>query len=96
MPEKRDLMLFVDDIIEAINKIEKYTKDIDHKTFINNEMIADAVIRNFEIIGEASNNKPKEIQEKYKYVEWKEIIGFKEHFNSWLFWHRYRNSLGHH
>lgn len=40
-------------------------------------MAFDAVIRNFEIIGEAANNIPKEIQEKYPYVEWKEMTGFR-------------------
>ena len=40
-------------------------------------MATDAVIRNFEIIGEAASHIPKEIQMKYPFVEWKEMIGFR-------------------
>jgi len=74
---KRDYLLFLEDIIDAIQKIEKYTKTETFETFAINDMAVDAVIRNFEIIGEAARNVPKEIQEKYPYVEWKEMIGFR-------------------
>ena len=43
-------------ILEAINRIEAYVSDIDEKTFLSSQLVQDAVIRNIEIIGEASNN----------------------------------------
>ena len=43
-------------ILEAISQIHKYCEDIDEVSFLANRMIQDAVIRNFEIIGEASKN----------------------------------------
>jgi uncharacterized protein with HEPN domain len=43
-------------IQEAIERIERYTEDIDEAAFLENEMVQDAVVRNFEIIGEASHN----------------------------------------
>ncbi len=43
-------------INQAIDRIESYIKDCDQLAFISNTMIQDAVIRNFEIIGEASRN----------------------------------------
>ena len=43
-------------IIEAIERIERYTEDMDELGFAQNQMVQDAVIRNFEIIGEASRN----------------------------------------
>lgn len=46
-------------IAEAIERIERYTADMDEVTFLNNQLVQDAVIRNFEIIGEASNNIEK-------------------------------------
>ena len=46
-------------ILEAISQIQNYCEDIDEVTFLKNRMIQDAVIRNFEIIGEASNNIEK-------------------------------------
>jgi uncharacterized protein with HEPN domain len=46
-------------ITEAIVRIERYTEDMDEVEFLNNQLVQDAVIRNFEIIGEASNNIEK-------------------------------------
>lgn len=43
-------------IREAIERIDRYVADIDEVVFLQNEMAQDAVIRNFEIIGEASHN----------------------------------------
>ena len=43
-------------ILNAIERIERYTDDIDEVGFLGNELVQDAVIRNIEIIGEASNN----------------------------------------
>jgi uncharacterized protein with HEPN domain len=40
-------------------------------------MLIDAIIRNFEVIGEASKNIPKKIRDKYPDVEWKEATGFR-------------------
>ena len=46
-------------ILEAIDRIERYTKALAELAFLDNELVQDAVIRNFEIIGEASNNIEK-------------------------------------
>lgn len=43
-------------ILEAIERVERYTADMTEAAFLENEMAQDAVIRNFEIIGEASRN----------------------------------------
>lgn len=43
-------------ILQAIERIERYTDDVDEVGFMQNEMVQDAVIRNFEVIGEASRN----------------------------------------
>ncbi|MBL7129642.1 MAG: DUF86 domain-containing protein [Ignavibacteria bacterium] len=75
--KKRDYIFFIQDIKESIEKIEKWTSKISFKEFKKNEILIDAVIRNLEIIGEAARNVPPEIKEKYKDVEWKEAIGFR-------------------
>jgi len=61
---ERDFRLFLNDILESISKIEKYTANISFKDFTNNQMIIDAVVRNFIIIGEASTNIPSEMHNK--------------------------------
>lgn len=43
-------------ILKAIERIDRYTSDMDEVAFLNSELVQDAVVRNIEIIGEASNN----------------------------------------
>ena len=47
---------YVEHIIEAIARIEDYVKGLGRESFIENTLVQDAVVRNFEIIGEAANN----------------------------------------
>jgi len=51
---KRDLRLFLMEILEAIEKIERYIDSLSFEDFVKNEMVVDAVIRNLEIVGEAA------------------------------------------
>ena len=63
---KRDpqrLSDYFNHILEAIERIEEYVADLDEMTFLDNKLIQDAVIRNFEVIGEASNNIEKRFPE---------------------------------
>lgn len=50
-------------ILEAIERIEHYVADMDEMAFLDNQLVQDAVIRNFEIVGEASNNIEKRFPE---------------------------------
>ncbi len=77
MSKDRDYLLFLEDILDSIDKIEAYTQDLSFEEFRENEMAIDAVIRNFEIIGEAISNIPEELKEDYPEVEWKEATGFR-------------------
>jgi len=78
MSEKgRDYILFLEDTLNAIEKIEEYTVDLSFEEFCNYDMAVDAVIRNLEVIGEATRNIPSEIRMKYPDVEWKEAVGFR-------------------
>lgn len=74
---KRDLKLFLFDILEAIEKIENYTKDLSFEDFTKNEMVIDAVVRNLEIIGEATKNIPDDTRLRYSNIPWKRVIGFR-------------------
>lgn len=62
---KRNPKLFLADISESIGLIEKYLKNLDYKNFLNNKIIQDAVIRRFEIIGEATKNIPPKIKKEH-------------------------------
>jgi uncharacterized protein with HEPN domain len=74
----RDFKLFLDDIIEALEKIEEYTRDIDFNTFSKDSKTIDAVIRNFEILGEATKQIPENIKSRYSEVPWKEMAGMRD------------------
>ncbi|MBO6794398.1 MAG: DUF86 domain-containing protein [Balneolaceae bacterium] len=52
---KRDTNLLLLDMLDSAKKIKKYTVGLDLDSFTANDMILDAVARNFEIIGEAAN-----------------------------------------
>lgn len=74
---ERIIKLYLDDIKDAIRKIEDYTKGMSYEKFIRNEQVMDAVLRNLSIIGEAVRNIPKEIKHKNPDVGWKEINGMR-------------------
>jgi uncharacterized protein with HEPN domain len=75
--KKRDWKLFIMEILESINKIEKYIEGLNYEQFVKDEKTKDAVVRNLEIIGEAANQIPKEIQQKFSNVPWAQIIAMR-------------------
>ncbi len=74
---KRDYKLYITDIKESIARIEEYTRDFSFENFKDDHKTIDAVIRNFEIIGEAAANLPEEFTEKYSEIPWGKIIGMR-------------------
>ena len=56
MKDPQRLADYVDHILDAIGRISKYCEELDEISFLSNQLIQDAVIRNFEVIGEASTH----------------------------------------
>jgi uncharacterized protein with HEPN domain len=75
--QKSDLA-YTDHIINCIKKIRKFVKGIDKKEFAKNELIQDAIIRNFEVIGEASKKISPDFKKVYNNIPWKEISGMRD------------------
>jgi uncharacterized protein with HEPN domain len=73
----RDYRLFLDDILEAIERINTYCLGLDEKGFQSDLKTQDAVIRNLEIIGEAAAKLPDNIKAKSTDIEWRKIIGIR-------------------
>lgn len=73
---KRDLKLFLEDIIENIELIEKSAKS--KNKLLKDKDIRDATVRRLEIIGEAAKNIPENFRKKYSEVEWKGMAGTRD------------------
>jgi len=74
---KREWKLFIEDILGSIRLIKNYVENMGFDDFKNDRKTIDAVVRNFEIIGEASRFIPDEIKEKYENADWKGIVGLR-------------------
>ena len=74
---KREWKLFIEDILESIRLIKNYVENMDFNDFKKDRKTIDAVVRNFEIIGEASRLIPDEIKRKFENVDWKGIVGLR-------------------
>jgi uncharacterized protein with HEPN domain len=73
----RDWQLQLDDIEEAIGRIQRYTDSIDFDDFKEDERTQDAVIRNLEIIGEAARSLPTDVQDRCPEIEWRKIVSLR-------------------
>jgi uncharacterized protein with HEPN domain len=65
--------MYITDIQIAMSRIAEYIEDFTFPEFKRDYKTVDAVIRNFEVIGEASKNLPVEIKTKYPEVPWNEM-----------------------
>lgn len=74
---KRDPNFLLEDILESAEKIFTYTEALTYDDFITDSKTIDAVVRNFEIIGEASNRLPENLRDKYNTIDWFRVRGFR-------------------
>ncbi len=74
----RNLLLYIQDILDSIEKIEQYTSGIQEEDFIKNTQIQDSVLRRLEIIGEAVKKIPTDFRDAYQDIPWKSIAGLSD------------------
>ena len=74
---ERDPVLYLEDIALSMQRVQEYITGLDFEHFKMDYKTVDAVIRNFEIIGEASKNLPKTIKDKYPAVPWEQMYRFR-------------------
>ncbi|MGC9367660.1 MAG: DUF86 domain-containing protein [bacterium] len=75
---KRETKVVLLDIIESIIRIQNYTEKLSYDDFMKDSMKQDAVIRNFEIIGEAVKILPEDFKNKHSEIDWKKISGMRD------------------
>ena len=74
---RRAIPLLVEDIWEAIEKIERYVSGLNHDTFVKDDKTVDSIVRNLEIIGEAANRLSESFKTQHPEIEWRKIIGLR-------------------
>jgi uncharacterized protein with HEPN domain len=74
----RSQLLYLNDIAEATENIRSYVGNLNFEQFRDDRMRVDAVIRNFEVIGEAAKNVSDELKTQFPSTDWKAVAGFRD------------------
>ncbi len=74
----KDDTVYLRHILDAISQIEEYVAGVQVEAFLRNRLIQDGVIRQFEIIGEATKNLSPMLKERYPHIPWKDIAGMRD------------------
>ena len=75
---KRDYSLFLKDILLAAEDIESFIGDMDFDSFSSDKKTRGAVVREIEVIGEATKNIPKAIRDKHKELPWQDMAKMRD------------------
>ncbi len=74
---ERDIILLLQDILDSAEKIRKYVDGCDYQDFLDDDKTIDAVVRNFEVIGEAGNRIDPDFRNSNPEIEWNRIRGLR-------------------
>jgi uncharacterized protein with HEPN domain len=74
---KRDIKLFLKDILAAIDKTQRFVTGKTFDDFEHDDLLIDGVTRNLEVIGEAAKQIPNEFRSNRKEINWTRIVGFR-------------------
>jgi uncharacterized protein with HEPN domain len=74
---KRDPDLLIQDMLEAVRKIELFIAGLDRSAFLRDEKTVDAVVRNLEVLGEAARQLPEDFTSRFSAVPWYQIAGLR-------------------
>jgi len=97
---KRSPRLLLEDILTAIDKIERYVRGLDEPGFLDDDKTVDAVVRNLEIIGEASRQLPEAYRDAHADIPWHNMAGLRNRIvhdyigiDLQMLWHIIQNEI---
>ncbi len=85
----RECSLYLKDILEAMGAIERFVEGMEFESFKDDDKTSSAVIRKFEIIGEAAKHIPEEIRNNYPQIKWKQMAGMRDRLIHFYFGIKY-------
>jgi len=74
---ERSTQLLLEDMQESLQKIFTFTHGLSREAFLSNDLVIDAVLRNFEVMGEAASKLPDDFVAQHPDVAWHKIIGMR-------------------
>jgi uncharacterized protein with HEPN domain len=74
----RDYKVYLEDMLQAVDRILRYSAELSFEAFSADEKTLDAIVRNLEILGEAARQVPDSIRQAYPTVDWAKISGLRE------------------
>jgi len=74
----KDDAVFLKHILDSINQIEEYIDAMGFEDFVSRKLVQDGVVRQLEIIGEATKHLSPELREKYPITPWEDIAGMRD------------------
>lgn len=75
---KKDDLVYLRHILDATRRIEEYMRGVEHLGFMENHLVQDGVIRQLEIIGEATKRVSAELKSRYHDIPWKDVAGMRD------------------
>ncbi len=85
----RNHRLYLKDILDAMEAIERFVGSMEFEDFKRDDKTSSAVIRKFEIVGEAAKNIPETIKQKYSSIPWREMGGMRDRLIHFYFGIKY-------
>lgn len=74
----KDDAVFLKHVLDSINQIEEYVDGMGFEGFVSSRLVQDGVVRQLEVIGEATKNLSPELREKYPKSPWEDIAGMRD------------------
>jgi len=74
----KDDGIFINHILECIESINEYTHGMNEDDFLKNKLVQDAVIRNFEVIGEATKKVSEDFRQRNPEIPWRKMAGMRD------------------